>query len=121
MLNLFPANRVAAIVAVLGGLAALVSGIAGVLPGTWPNVALAAAGLLTKLVTVIKFLDGAQKSEAIQPRTATLFTSGTTSNVGSGTAFLSGATTDRPIPDALPHVAAHTGDVPADEGDKGSA
>jgi hypothetical protein len=66
------ANRVAAISMWLAGLAAFICGVAHTLPGAWPNYALAAAGLLTKLVTVIKFLDGAQKWDALAGGSAAL-------------------------------------------------
>lgn len=59
------ANRIAALSGSLTGLAAFVAGVAGVLPGTWPNYALAASGLLTKLGTVVTYLRGAQKWDAL--------------------------------------------------------
>lgn len=73
------ANRVAAISTVLGGLAAFIAGCAQVLPGAWPNYALAASGLLVKAVTVLKFLDGSQKWDALTITRHALGTVGTTS------------------------------------------
>lgn len=60
------ANRLAAMSAAVTGLAAFVAGLVQVLPGTWPNVALAGAGLLTKLGTVLSFLDGSKKFDALE-------------------------------------------------------
>lgn len=50
--------RVVAATTILTGLAAFVTGIVGVLPHGWQNMALAGAGLLTKAVTAAKFLHG---------------------------------------------------------------
>ena len=61
--NIFSPHRVLAFTTVATGLAAFISGIVGVLPGTWANYALAGAGLLTKLVATVKFLDGNSKWE----------------------------------------------------------
>jgi hypothetical protein len=62
---MFTANRLAAIASALTGLAAFVAGLAQLLPGTWPNYALAASGLLVKLVTVVHFLSGSQRYDAL--------------------------------------------------------
>lgn len=62
--GLFTAARLAAAVTILGGLAAFITGIAGVFPHGWQNAALAGAGLLTKAVTALKFLEGNQRFEA---------------------------------------------------------
>jgi hypothetical protein len=67
--NVLTANRVAAIMTWLTGLAAFILGVAHTLPGRWPNYALAASGLLTKLVTTYKFLEGSQKFDALTTRT----------------------------------------------------
>lgn len=64
--NLLTPNRIAALATWLTGLSAFILGIAHTLPGTWANYALIAAGLLTKVVTTLKFLDGSQKWDAIQ-------------------------------------------------------
>lgn len=61
------ANRLAALSAAVTGLAAFVAGLVQVLPGgAWPNVALAGAGLLTKLGAVLSFLDGSKKFDALE-------------------------------------------------------
>lgn len=63
--RIFTANRLAALCTWAAGLAAFILGIVHTLPGSWQNGALAAAGLLTKLVVGVKFLDGAQKYDAL--------------------------------------------------------
>jgi hypothetical protein len=90
------ANRIAALAGTLAGLAALIAGLAQVLPGTWPNVALAAAGLLTKLATIVKFLDGSQRWDQL--------TAGDELEPGD--------------PDTIPHIAVTRPDsVEPDQGD----
>lgn len=64
-----PANRVAAVVTTLAALAALIAALCQVFPGTWTNVALAVAALITKLITVLKFMDGSQKFDSLKART----------------------------------------------------
>lgn len=65
-IGVLSANRVAAITTWLSGLAALILGVEGTFPAAWQNAALAMAGLLTKVVTMFKFLEGSQRSEALQ-------------------------------------------------------
>lgn len=60
------ANRIAALSGALTGLAAFVAGAAQVLPGTWPNYALAASGLIVKLATVLSYLHGSQKFDRLE-------------------------------------------------------
>jgi hypothetical protein len=60
-----PANRVAAIATWLTAFAAFVLGIVQILPSGWQNYALIGSGLLVKVATTIKFLDGAQKWDAL--------------------------------------------------------
>lgn len=65
-------NRVAAIVSVIGSLGALCAALAGVLPGgAAANAAVAAAALLAKAGTVITFLRGSQKWDALSMPTGT--------------------------------------------------
>jgi hypothetical protein len=61
-----PANRVAAIVGVLTGLAAFVSALAGVLPHSWQNTSLAIVGALTVAAHNLHFMSGSQKDDANQ-------------------------------------------------------
>lgn len=63
------ANRLAALAAFLVSLSALIAAVAGAFPGKYAGALVAAAALIAKTATVVKFLDGAQKSEALQPRT----------------------------------------------------
>jgi hypothetical protein len=96
-----PANRVAAIVGALTGLAAFVTAIAGVLPGKGATAALAVAGIVTTAAHTLHFMTGAQKSEQL------------------GTADDTEGPGD---PDALPHVATVPPEtVPPDQGDAGTA
>jgi hypothetical protein len=60
-----PANRVAAIATWLMAFAAFVLGVVQVLPSGWQNYALIGSGLLVKVATTIKFLDGSQKWDAL--------------------------------------------------------
>jgi cytochrome c peroxidase len=74
MTKLFPVNRVVLILhaafVVATAAAVFVAALQGSLPHAWqPNVALAATvlgGLAAASATTIKFLDGSQKSEALQ-------------------------------------------------------
>lgn len=68
--QIFTANRVAALCTWLAGLAALILGVLHTLPGNWQNGALIGAGLLTKLTVALKYLDGAQKWDALTQGTA---------------------------------------------------
>jgi hypothetical protein len=63
--GVLPANRVAALVGVLTGLAAFVTGLAGVLPHSWQSTALAIVGVLTVAAHNLHYLTGAQRSEAL--------------------------------------------------------
>lgn len=66
MSTLFSANRIAAISTFVAGLAAFVVGIASVPQlSQWQDTALAIAGVLTSLLTALKFLDGSQKWDAL--------------------------------------------------------
>lgn len=60
-----PANRLAALVAVLTQLAVIVAAVAGAFPGRYGDALAAVAALLTKAVVVVKFLDGSQKYDAL--------------------------------------------------------
>lgn len=64
--KLLPANRIALISTWLVALGAFIYAIVGTLPNSWQRFALMAAALSTKAVTVLKYLDGSQKSEALQ-------------------------------------------------------
>lgn len=66
--SVLTANRVAAIATWGAGLAAFIAGISGTLPVGWQNGALVLAGLVTKLVTALKFMDGSQKFDELQTR-----------------------------------------------------
>lgn len=67
--EILPANRVAAVVSILGALGALSAALAGAIPGgPAANTAVAAAALLSKAATVVTFMLGSQKSEALQSR-----------------------------------------------------
>jgi hypothetical protein len=94
-----PANRVAAIVGVLTGLAAFISGLAGVLPGKGATTALAIAGAITVAAHTLHFMTGSQKADQLA------------------------ATAEGPgDPDALPHLSAtDPAVVPPDQGDAGQA
>lgn len=74
--NIFTANRVTALGSFAVSLGALISAFVGVFPSGWQNAALAAAGLLAHAPIAFKFLDGAQKSEALQARTQLALTTG---------------------------------------------
>ena len=73
-----PANRVAVIIhtAVVwcAALAAFIAAISGTFPAGWQDTALAIGGVLGgvagSLPVILKFLDGAQKSEALQVHAA---------------------------------------------------
>jgi hypothetical protein len=64
MFNL-PANRVAAITTWLTAFVAFILGIVQVLPEGWQNYALIATGLLAKVATTLKFLEGSQRWDAL--------------------------------------------------------
>lgn len=63
-----PANRVAAIAAFLSGLGTAVAGLGAGLPTGAANTAAIISGLLIQAATVLHFLTGAQKSEALASR-----------------------------------------------------
>lgn len=63
-----PANRVAAIAAFLSGLGTAVAGLSAGLPTGAANTAAIISGLLIQAATVLHFLTGAQKSEALASR-----------------------------------------------------
>jgi hypothetical protein len=65
MLKGIPANRVAAISTWLAAFAAFILGVVQILPSGWQNYALIGSGLLVKVATTIKFLDGSQKWDAL--------------------------------------------------------
>ncbi len=61
MLSFLTPARIAAIATFSAGLAAFILGVVQIFPQSWQNYALAAAGLLTKLATGLKFLHGSQQ------------------------------------------------------------
>lgn len=98
------ANRVAVIVGVLTGLAAFIGGVAGALPHSWQNTAVAIVGVLTVAAHNLHFITGAQKSEALDKAP-------------------DWDESEEPgDPDALPHwPTVSPPSVPADLGDAGAA
>jgi hypothetical protein len=65
MLNILPANRLAAIATWLTGLAAFIGSVEGTLPGKWQDTALGIAGLLTSLAAAVHFMTGSQKYDQL--------------------------------------------------------
>lgn len=61
-----PANRVAAIVAFLTGIASAVAGITNALPATWADGAATVVGVLGAIVTCLHFMTGSQRFDALQ-------------------------------------------------------
>lgn len=59
-------NRVAAATTWTVGLSTFVYGIVGTFPHSWQSTALVVAGLLTKVATTLKFLQGSQNWDSIK-------------------------------------------------------
>lgn len=66
MSSILSANRVAAIVAFLTGVASALAGIESALPSTAGNAVATAVGILGAIVTCLHFMLGSQKYDAAQ-------------------------------------------------------
>lgn len=68
MSKVLPANRVAAIAGFLTGIGAAIAGIENALPSKWQDSAIAAVGVIGSITTVLHFMSGSQKFDALQTR-----------------------------------------------------
>jgi hypothetical protein len=102
-----PANRIAAIAAFITGILGALAGIEswGGLPKGVASVIVTVTGILGAILTVLHFMSGAQKSEAlaasrapIPPATPVLGTSSSSSNVATPSGFVTVPVPPAPTP-----------------------